>query len=239
MSPAADQPAAAVDRLIVAADVPLTELPSLLADLDGVARWIKVGSTLFAEGGPDLVRSLHGQGWRVFLDLKLHDIPHQVELTTRALAGLGADLLTIHAAGGAEMIAAARQGLSGHATRLLAVTVLTSLDGAALRAIGCAEPPEQLVLRRARLAIDHGAHGLVASAQEARTLRAELGRDLHLVTPGVRPSGSDPGDQARVMTPADAIAAGATQLVVGRPITGAADRRDAARRLVSEIARAS
>jgi len=166
----------------------------------------------------------------IFLDLKLHDIPNTVAGAVRALAGLAPAMLTLHAAGGEAMIAAARQAANEAARppKLLAVTVLTSLDQAALHSIGVAGATAEQVLRLAELALEAGADGLVCSAHEVAALRAAFGRAPILVVPGIRPAGSDPGDQARVMTPRDALTAGADFLVVGRPITGARDPGHAA-----------
>ncbi len=174
----------------------------------------------------------------VFLDLKLHDIPNTVAGALRAILPLGSHMVTLHAGGGAAMIAAARQAADTVETPplLLAVTVLTSLDSSALHATGVAGGPRQQVLRLARLAMAAGADGLVCSAHEAAMLRDALGASPVLVVPGVRPAGSDVADQARTMTPREAAEAGADWIVVGRPITGSADPGSAARAITHELA---
>jgi orotidine-5'-phosphate decarboxylase len=197
---------------------------------------LKFGLEFFAAHGPaGIARFAHH---RIFLDLKLHDIPNTVAGAVRALAPLRPALLTLHAAGGAAMIAAARTELdrARSATRLLAVTVLTSLDAAALPTIGVPATPLDQVLRLGRLAIDAGAHGLVCSAHEVAALRTTLGPGPLLVVPGIRPAGAAIGDQARTMTPAAAIEAGADYIVVGRPITASLDQAAAAAAIAAEIA---
>lgn len=228
------------ERLIVAVDASTrAEALALIERLPPQVRWVKIGAVLFAAEGPDLVREIVASGRKVFLDLKLHDIPHQVGLTAAAVAKLGVHLLTLHASGGTAMMRAAVESCAGTPCRLLAVTVLTSLDAEALAAIGVAEPPAQAVLRRARLAIDAGVDGVVASPREAAALRELLGPGPEIVTPGIRPAGSAHGDQRRVATPSDAIRAGASRLVVGRPITRASDPAAAADAVCAEIAGAA
>jgi orotidine-5'-phosphate decarboxylase len=197
---------------------------------------LKLGLEFFAANGPAGVTRFARH--RIFLDLKLHDIPNTVAGTVRALAPLRPALVTLHAAGGAAMIAAARNEIDrAHSnTRLLAVTVLTSLDAPALTTIGVQASPLDQVLRLGRLAMDAGAHGLVCSAHEVAALRAALGPGPLLVVPGIRPAGAALGDQARTMTPAAAIEAGADYIVVGRPITAAADPAAAAAAIAAEIA---
>ena len=175
---------------------------------------------------------------RIFLDLKLHDIPATVAAATAAVTRLAPAMLTVHAGGGAAMVAAARAALdaAGVPTRLLAVTVLTSLDAATLRRTGVADDPATQVLRLGRLATDAGAHGLVCSPREVAHLRATLGADSLLVVPGVRPAGSGADDQARTATPAEAVGAGADWIVVGRPITRSADPGAAARAIAASLA---
>jgi orotidine-5'-phosphate decarboxylase len=196
---------------------------------------LKVGLELFAAEGPAAVRAAAALGRPVFLDLKLHDIPNTVEGAARSAAASGATLLTVHAAGGAEMVRAAVRG-AGAGVRVLAVTVLTSLDGAALGAIGLAGPPEAAVVRLARLALSAGAAGLVCSPHEVAAVRAAVGGGPLLVVPGVRPRGAARGDQARVATPAEAVAAGADVIVVGRPLRDASDPAAAAREIAAAIA---
>jgi len=195
------------------------------------AGMLKVGLELFAAEGPAAVRAAAGLGRPVFLDLKLHDIPNTVEGAARAAAATGATLLTVHASGGAEMVRAAVRGAGGR-VRVLAVTVLTSLDGPALDAIGLSGPPGTAVVRLARLAVDAGAGGLVCSPHEVAAVRAAVGPGPLLVVPGIRPAGSAKGDQARVATPAEAVRAGADVIVVGRPLRDAADPAAAAREMV-------
>jgi orotidine-5'-phosphate decarboxylase len=189
---------------------------------------LKVGLELFVAEGPGVVRAAAALGRPVFLDLKLHDIPTTVEGAARSAAATGASLLTVHASGGAEMIRAAVRGAGGR-LRVLAVTVLTSIDSAALETIGLAGPPEAAVVRLARLAAGAGAGGLVCSPHEVAQVRAAVGPGPLLVVPGVRPPGAAKGDQARVATPAEAVRAGADVIVVGRPLRDAADPVAAAR----------
>jgi orotidine-5'-phosphate decarboxylase len=194
----------------------------------------KVGLELFAAEGPSAVRAASGLGRPVFLDLKLHDIPATVEGAARAAARSGASLLTVHASGGAEMVRAAVRG-AGNGVTVLAVTVLTSLDAAALEEIGLAGSPGAAVVRLARLAVAAGAGGLVCSPREVAQVRAAVGRDPLLVVPGVRPAGSARGDQARVATPAEAVGAGADVIVLGRPLRDAPDPAAAARAVADSL----
>ena len=209
---------------------------ALVAESAGV---LKVGLELFVSEGPTAVRRLRELG-AVFLDLKLHDIPETVERAVASACGLGARYLTIHAAGGPKMLerAAARAEREGTGLTLLAITVLTSLDVADLEAIGVTSTTAEQTLRLARLAVGAGVPGLVCSSAEAGSLRAALGPDVVLVTPGIRPAGSSADDQKRVGTPGDAIRAGSSVLVVGRPIRDAADPRAAARAVLAEIVEA-
>jgi orotidine-5'-phosphate decarboxylase len=195
---------------------------------------LKVGLELFAAEGPAAVRAIAALGRPVFLDLKLHDIPNTVEGAARSAAASGASLLTVHASGGPAMIQAAVRG-AGPGVRVLAVTVLTSLDAAALSAIGLAGPPGDAVVRLARLAVAAGAGGLVCSPQEVRAVRAAVGPAPLLVIPGIRPAGAAIGDQARVATPAAAVADGADVLVIGRPLREGNDPAAAAQRIAAEI----
>ena len=188
---------------------------------------LKVGLELFTAEGPSAVRAAAALGRPVFLDLKLHDIPNTVEGAARSAAATGAALLTVHASGGPEMIRAAVRG-AGSGVRILAVTVLTSLDGAALERIGLAGPPESAVVRLAKLAVEAGAGGLVCSPHEVAAVRAAVGPGPLLVVPGVRPTGSALGDQARVATPEVAVRAGADVIVLGRPLRDAPDPAAAA-----------
>jgi orotidine-5'-phosphate decarboxylase len=202
---------------------------------------LKVGLELFVKEGPGAVRMGHELGCDVFLDLKLHDIPATVEGAVARAASLGVRYLTIHAAGGPAMIEAAvkRAERDAPGLTILAVTVLTSLDDADLAAIGVARPVSEQVLSLARLAHAAGARGFVCSPAEISPLRAALGQDIALVTPGIRPAGTAVSDQKRVGTPGDAIRAGASVLVVGRPIRDAEDPAAAARQVLAEIAAAA
>ena len=227
------------NRLIVALDVENRgQADALAARLGGAAGWLKIGLELFIAGGPDLVREYAGAGRRIMLDLKLHDIPATVERAVARSAALGVELMTIHAGGGRAMIeAAAGAARRAGATRprLLAVTVLTSLDERDLEDIGARGPLDELVVRRARLAAEAGADGVVASPREAALVRAAAPPGFLIVTPGVRPAGAATGDQKRVMTASEARAAGADLVVVGRPIRDAADPAAAARAMAAEL----
>jgi orotidine-5'-phosphate decarboxylase len=195
---------------------------------------LKVGLELFAAEGPAVVRAAAALGRPVFLDLKLHDIPNTVEGAVRSAASSGAALLTVHAAGGEAMIRAAARA-AGERLRILAVTVLTSLDDAALAAVGLLGPAEAAVVRLARLAVGAGAGGLVCSPREVAAVRAAVGPGPLLVVPGVRPAGADRGDQARVATPAEAVRDGADVVVVGRPLREGPDPAAAARAIAETL----
>ena len=198
-------------------------------------RTLKVGLELYLRDGADAVRAVaEVSGCEIFLDLKLHDIPNTVAGAARSVAPLAPAYLTVHAAGGSAMIAAAAEALPG--TRVTAVTVLTSLDADDLEQIGLVGPPIDAVRRLAVLSVAAGARALVCSPQEVAAVRAEVGRGVVLITPGIRPAGGDVGDQARVATPEQALAAGADLLVIGRPITAAADPGEAARALALLLA---
>jgi len=218
-------------RIIVALDFPDAATASaLVAKLDPDVCGVKVGKELFTAAGPDLVRQLVRRGFRVFLDLKFHDIPNTVAQACAAATRLGVWMINVHASGGGAMLVAAREAVARSAAAegrarplLIAVTVLTSLGADDLAAIGVAGTAEAQVLRLARLAQSSGLDGVVCSAQEAAVLRSACGADFKLVTPGIRPAGIAAHDQTRVMTPEAAIAAGADYLVIGRAITSAAD----------------
>ncbi len=201
--------------------------------------WIKVGLEAFTAFGPELVREVEGFGASVFLDLKLHDIPNTVARAVSNCVKSGAGMLNVHAAGGREMmsaaVAAARQADPSGATKLIAVTLLTSLSSEDLAVLGICGQPHDVVARWSELARDLGLDGVVASAQEAQQIRLACGQDFLIVTPGIRPSQARGDDQRRVMTPAQAVGAGADILVVGRPITRADDPVAAARRVVAEM----
>jgi orotidine-5'-phosphate decarboxylase len=225
------------DRLIVALDAPdPAEAERLVAELGDSVRFYKIGMELAYGGGLSLTPKLAAAGKKVFIDLKLHDIPNTVERATAQIARLGACFLTVHAY--PQTMRAAAAGARGSSLKLLAVTVLTSCDDADLAEAGYALGVRALVARRAAQAQAAGVDGLVASAAEAAMLRAAVGDSLLLVTPGIRPAGASLGDQKRVATPAEAIAAGADYLVVGRPVTQSPDPRAAAQRIVAEIAAA-
>lgn len=194
---------------------------------------LKIGSQLFTRHGPELVRRITGLGGRVFLDLKYHDIPNTVAAAVRGAARMGVSWLTVHASGGSEMIRAAKDAAGD--SRILAVTVLTSLDKKAISEIGYSGEVRDHVMNLAAMARRAGADGIVCSALEVRSLRTAMDDDCVLVTPGIRPSGSSMDDQARVATPAQAVADGADYLVVGRPIVNAPDRKRAVELILEEI----
>ncbi|MFZ0912196.1 MAG: orotidine-5'-phosphate decarboxylase [Candidatus Korobacteraceae bacterium] len=229
------------DRLIVALDVAgATQARQIVQAIGDAATTYKVGKQLFTAAGPQVVRDLVASGRKVFLDLKYHDIPNTVAGAVRSAAELGVSMMTVHASGGSKMLKAAVEAASQSPAKpmVLAVTVLTSLSDSDLQELGIAGNVLSQVLRLGALARAAGCGGLVASAQEARELRKALGEGFAIVTPGVRPAGAAAGDQARVVTPKDAIAAGATYLVVGRPILEAPDPANAAQQIADEIAAA-
>lgn len=225
------------DRLAVALDVPDGRSALEMVDrLGGVCRWLKVGMELYYSAGNELVETLRGRGYRIFLDLKLHDIPNTVAGAVRSVTGVGAELLTVHASGGPAMLrAAAEAAQAPGAPRLLAVTVLTSMDAGELEATGVHGTPAEQVVRLAKLAKDSGIDGMVCSPEEVAAVRAATGPETILVVPGIRPAGSAADDQKRLATPAETIARGASILVVGRPITRASDPAAAARAILNEI----
>jgi orotidine-5'-phosphate decarboxylase len=226
------------DRLIVALDVSTSAAArKIVAAVGDSAHAYKVGMQLYTAEGPAIVRELVGSGRRVFLDLKYHDIPSTVGAAVREAAQLGVSMVTVHASGGSKMLRAAIDGAQTANPDLLvlAVTVLTSLDDAELGKMGLRGGVLDQVMRLAALAISNGCRGVVASALEAGSLREEFGPDFVIVTPGVRPAGSGPHDQARIVTPADAIAAGASHIVVGRPITEAADPAEETRAILGQL----
>ncbi len=228
--------------LILALDVPTREAAApILRQLRGQLQWVKIGLQLFTAYGPDYVREVAGMGFNIFLDLKLHDIPHTVARAVESLAPLPIQMLTLHTAGGGEMMRAARAAQQQHNPKLLllGVTVLTSMDSAGLNEIGVASPATGQVARLGQLAADSGLRGLVCSPLEVALLRAQLPATMQLVTPGIRLTGEAGGDdQKRVMTPADAARAGSTYIVVGRPILQATDPAAAARTILAELAAA-
>lgn len=226
--------------IIVALDYP--DAPSARAFVARVrpeACRLKVGKELFVAAGPGFVSEMVEQGFSVFLDLKFHDIPNTVAQACKAAARLGVWMMNVHASGGPRMLAAAREALetgAGERPLLIAVTVLTSMGEEELLAIGVQSALEDQVVRLARLTQEASLDGVVCSAREAPRLRRELGRDFALVTPGIRPAGAEAGDQTRILTPGQALAAGADYLVIGRPITQAADPLAALESITSEIA---
>lgn len=223
------------DRLIVALDVAgPDEARHLISRIGTHAGVWKIGLELLFAGGADLARELAQNGQKVFVDAKLLDIPNTVERATANIAAMGAAFLTVHGHDIKTMKAAMR-GREGYDLKLLSVTVLTSLDSDDLEQQGSHMGPAELVLHRAKLRQEAGFDGVIASGQEAAQIRKATGSDFLIVTPGIRPAGSEVGDQARVMTPAKAIAAGADYLVVGRPITEAEDPAAAAAAIVAEI----
>jgi orotidine-5'-phosphate decarboxylase len=234
------------DKLIVALDVPTAEAGARLADkLEGHVGALKVGLENFSAEGPVLPRFLASRNAKVFLDLKFHDIPNTVRAAAREAAHLGVAMLNVHALGGLKMMEAARSGAEEGARDrraarplVLAVTVLTSLGPDDLQALGISGSPEEAVVRLARLAHAAGLDGVVASPKEITALRAALGPDFVIVTPGIRPASAEVNDQLRIATPASAIHSGASYLVVGRPITGAPDPATAADAIVAEMEQA-
>jgi len=229
---------AAKDRLIVALDVPgAVQARQIVQSIGDAATTYKVGKQLFTAEGPQVVRDLIASGRKVFLDLKFHDIPNTVAEAVRSAARLGVSMLNVHASGGSRMMKAAVEAAAQSETKplVLAVTVLTSLSDADLQAIGVSGNVLSQVLRLGALARSAGCGGIIASAQEARELRRELGEGFPIVTLGIRPAGADARDQARVMTPREAIAAGATYLGVGRPILEAPDPAKAAADIIADI----
>jgi orotidine-5'-phosphate decarboxylase len=225
------------DRLVVALDVSSAAAAQrIVAAVGDSALTYKVGMQLYTAEGPRVVRDLVASGRRVFLDLKYHDIPNTVGAAVAEAAKLGVSMLTVHAAGSTKMLRAAAEAAKANPQLvLLGVTVLTSLGEDDLENIGARGSVKENVLRLASLALENGCRGIVTSAREAPAVRAKLGYEFPIVTPGVRPAGSNVADQVRVVTPAEAIAAGASHIVVGRPITEAADPAAAARTILEEL----
>jgi orotidine-5'-phosphate decarboxylase len=223
-------------RIIVALDFPdASSTLGMLDKLDPALCRVKVGKELFTRCGPELVRKTSQAGFEVFLDLKFHDIPNTVAGAVSAAVELGVWMVNVHASGGPAMLEAARKALGSSKTLLTAVTVLTSLSADDLRAVGVDSAPDQQVLRLATLSASCGLHGVVCSAQETGLLREKLPRDFLLVTPGIRPAGDAAADQKRIETPGAAIARGSSYLVIGRPITQAADPVAKLRAITQEI----
>jgi orotidine-5'-phosphate decarboxylase len=226
------------ERLIVALDVPsASEAQELVARIGDAAGIYKVGLQLFVAEGPSIVRDLVSSGRRVFLDLKLHDIPTTVALAVKSAAELRVDMLTIHASGGAAMLRAATEAAAGR-LNLLAVTVLTSLNDEDMQEIGVSGRASDQVLRMAALAQSAGCQGIITSPRESLMVRKALGEGFAIVTPGIRPAGAETNDQQRIATPAQAISNGASHIVVGRPITHASDPAKAATAIIAEMEQA-
>jgi orotidine-5'-phosphate decarboxylase len=239
--PKSDSMEEARKRLIVALDVPTSAAAiDLAARLEGVCTWFKVGMELFTAAGPSVVESLAARGCSVFLDLKFHDIPNTVAGAVRSAARLGVKMVNVHAGGGPVMLTAAREALAEfeNPPKLLAVTMLTSMDQAQTTAVGLNRTPAEQVELLARMSIEAGINGFVCSPEEVAALRSLTGPEGVLVTPGIRPAGAELNDQSRIATPAEALRNGASFLVVGRPITQAEDPAKAAKAILKEIAKA-
>lgn len=231
------------DRLIVALDVhTLEDMKQLVDTLGDDVSFYKVGMELFYSAGPDVIRYLKEAGKKVFLDLKVHDIPNTAAQALRALTRLGADLMTLHATGGRAMLEASAQAVAEEAAklgitrpRLLAVTILTSMDEVSWQEIGGREKIAPSVLNLAKIAQEAGIDGTVSSPYEAAAIRQQNGADFLIVTPGIRPAFAAAGDQKRFTTPSQALQNGSSHLVIGRPITQADDPRKAARLILQEM----
>jgi orotidine-5'-phosphate decarboxylase len=227
--------ASARDRLIVALDVPTqTEALKLVRELSPEVGFFKIGLQLYTAGGPEIVRAVLATGAKVFLDLKLHDIPNTVGKAVKSAGRLGVQMLTIHLSGGEEMIRAAVDGRQ-HNVSILGVTVLTSASEQTLRETGVSDEINNHVLRLAKLGVTTGIDGVVASPHEIKMLRAEFGDRMKIIVPGIRPTWSEAGDQKRVMTPLEAFQNGADYLVIGRPITAHPSPRAALARILGEL----
>lgn len=225
-------------KIIVALDyAQATSALALAEQLEPTLCRLKVGKELFTSAGPQLVDKLQQRGFEVFLDLKFHDIPNTTAQACKAAAALGVWMVNVHALGGRKMMETAREALAHHAQRpkLIAVTILTSMAQEDLHGIGIAVSPAQMVSRLAQLTRECGLDGVVCSAQEAATLRQQCGQDFCLVTPGIRPANAAANDQSRIMTPQAALRAGASYLVIGRPITQAPDPLQALQDILQEV----
>ena len=232
----------AEERIIVALDFGRDDAMRIADSLRGRAKWVKIGMTLYYECGPSIIAAFKQRGYKVFLDLKLHDIPHQIEGAARAAAMTGADMITMHLLGGSAMLEAAKRGVEAAAIArnsnpaiMLGITVMTSMNEESLHEIGIDRTPYDQVALLAHLAKKAEISGVVASAHEAEELRDILGPRAYIVTPGVRLPGTDKGDQSRVAPPAQACANGASHLVIGRPITHAESPAQAFDEIVASI----
>lgn len=226
--------------LIAALDVDSREEAFAIVEKIGSSvEWYKVGKQLFTRCGPELISGLKQRGKKVFLDLKYHDIPNTVAQAVRSAAAIGADMVNVHASGGPAMLKAAAQAAAESKICLIAVTVLTSLDQQELNVIGIQDSPADQVLRLARLTQQAGLAGVVCSAREITLIKNACGKDFLTIVPGIRPAGADAGDQKRIMTPAQAAAAGASYIVVGRPILAASDPSEAAQAIRQELTSSS
>lgn len=226
------------DKIIIALDVPDTDGAMRLLDALGTPALCKIGLELFTAQGPSVVKAVQARGSRVFLDLKFHDIPNTVGHAVRSAADLGVSMTTLHASGGPVMMEAAAEAAATSGNNdllLLAVTVLTSMDAAQLSSTGIGVEPKEQVLRLAGLASAAGIEGIVCSPLEVAAIRESLENNLRIVTPGVRPTWAAAGDQKRVMTPSEAVAAGSDWLVIGRPITAAESPKEAYAKVVAEL----
>ena len=231
------------ERLIVALDVDTKERALLLIDkLKGDVKYFKIGFELFSSCGPSIVKDALARGCRIFLDLKYHDIPNTVSKAAVSATKLGVFMFNVHALGGYDMMNRTADAVRQEADKLkierpkvIAVTILTSMDEAALKRVGVSDSMNDEVLRLAQLAKEAGLDGVVASPSETKLLRKEIGQDFLIITPGVRPEWAATGDQKRIATPAQAVGDGASFIVVGRPITDAADQADAAKKILKEI----
>src|SRR6266571_7075759 len=225
----------AADKIIVALDVPTKNAAlELVTQLSGKISFFKIGLQLYTAEGPEIVRAVLATGAKVFLDLKLHDIPNTLARAVESASNLGVQMLTIHLSGGGEMIRAATGARKGRMA-ILGVTVLTSSTDSTLREIGISDKAGDQVLRLAKLGVENGIDGVVASPREVKMLRAQFGAKMNLIVPGVRPSWSEAGDQKRFMTPRKAIEAGADYLVIGRPIIAHSNPREALAKILDEL----
>ena len=223
------------DKIIVALDVATkAQALALVEQLRDKISFFKIGLQLYTAQGPEIVRAVLATGVKVFLDLKLHDIPNTVARAVESASSLGLQMLTIHLSGGSEMIRAAT-GVRTNNMSILGVTVLTNANDQTLRETGISDTFDKQVVRLAKLGIENGIDGMVASPHEIKSLRAEFGDKIKIVVPGIRPSWSEPGDQKRFMTPREAIEAGADYLVIGRPITAHKNPREAVERILREF----